>query len=456
MEIGIGEGLKGSHDEIYDQELNKLKAAAVQNGTELEDEMRKAIVNRFSTTPLWLGAQAQQFIQDKIDDINKAINVLNNLGINQVLLADMYFPPRPIQPYGLPNSPSSSSMGGGTKNSNSNEAQDLINQAIARIAIAQYNISEINNMFVSRNYKNALLAKDDINAGKDYLDNDDGEAYKYNGQFKGRLLRFSQDILPFWARQITESAGHSEWNNFAQQMYALQNLLYAHAQEVRSILEDEGMVYIAIDNMKKYGNSNAAVVFQLTGNVLNRRLASETNLIVLLNQTISLLQFSLSNYGYDYTGLPIIPIQRTPDQDKETDPRKRVYTIAESRAYWASDDRDPTQDKPMGRLQRIDEGIKYIDKITQGPRLSDTAKALFLALKANLQAERNYYDNHAKPEIDADEAFQKGNPNNESVLQVKARKLAARNVELLLYTNTNSPSSQDPSNPAGRKKSFWP
>jgi len=90
--------------------------------------------------------------------------------------------------------------------------------------------------------------------------------------------------------------------------------------------------------------------------------------------------------------VPVIPIERGPTDDPDL-----VKTIKESRDHWTA------------RLIEIDEGKAYMQEVLDAGLVTDAAKALIQELMISIEAEKDYYYNHAKNEIDRDEAYQLSN-----------------------------------------------
>ena len=195
---------------------------------------------------------------------------------------------------------------------------------------------------------------------------------------------------------------------------------------------------LVVADLLKYGKVGVIREYKLNGametpqQILGKKIALITEFRTLLQQTIDLVDASKDILVTDYNQFPFIPLARKPGDDPT-----KVRTIAESRTYWTQDDGEPGAQSKMGRLDRIDESISYLTDVKLAGLVNDQVMLLIDRLIASLEAEKQYYHDHAKDEIDKDEAFllaiEKGEQPTESMDDVRTRKIAARIAEQTLY-----------------------
>ncbi|MFA5087839.1 MAG: hypothetical protein WC552_02255, partial [Candidatus Omnitrophota bacterium] len=400
--------------------IRELKA---EDGN-IEDALRRAIDNRFSTTPYFLSQDAAAKLGEKITKIDRAIQVLNNFKHAAANKLSVVYKFNPVQDIAA--------------------GERTIKKIEADIASTRAKLA-------AKDFKNLLLRREgpantnydpeefsNIKDGFKYLRDDDGQAAKNDGKVMGRIRRLREMILPYWRVQVGLSRGHTEWHRFTQDMFKLQEDWLAFEQHQEWILDSQSLAYEASDKI------GSGVGFRTPYEILAEDyIRSQERKINLLKENINMLGRSENILAPNYAGLPLIPLEipKNPNADVDlTD----IYTIQQSRDYWLVNDNDPAAklEGVMGRLDRIKKGIEYFKETIKSGRLSDKAQKLLKQFIGNLEFETQYYIDFAEDEINKDEAFQlavqSGNEPAEMDKEIIARKKAARGAEKEIYVQRKS------------------
>ncbi|MEK7856636.1 MAG: hypothetical protein AAB288_11140, partial [Acidobacteriota bacterium] len=287
------------------------------------------------------------------------------------------------------------------------EVEELIAASLEDQAEAQEHLNEINNMKKDDpTLINLLLSEEEIAEGFDFLLRDDKNADRFDGEVKGRIDRLNEDSIPFWQNQAKLSEGVEPWHGFTVQMLQLQQDWLAYEQDVERSLD--------------MNRKNHIVIFNTPDEIIADRRSLTVRKIDLIQRDIDMLTLSKTETAPDSTGLPLGSLEE----------------IEEAKKFWLEDDGDAqaaARNGTKGRLDRIDEGIKYLQEVIAAGVISDAAVKLVEAFINNLETEKQYYFDYAKIEIEKDQAFQEaardGKTPAESINDVLARKKAAREAE---------------------------
>ena len=309
------------------------------------------------------------------------------------------------------------------------QGQIVINDADSRRltdalkSAVTFEVDTIRNMFES-----LLFTREEVDAGFFYLYVDDGESFRFKDEFgnptvMGRIERLEDVIIPGWEIQEVLSSNDEAWNDWVVEMLRVQREWLTNEQLVDTVLTWQLAVHLV---KERYGIDTA---FEVPQSIINNSITIEEKKVELLKAEFILLVDSGGIRVTDFGKLPLIPLEW--DEEKERRPQpSNVFLIDEVISYWLTDDRDLSQPTVMGRLDRIDAGITYFNRIIDNPDVSEAAKAIFRRFIANLQREKTYYDEHAKEEINKDRAFQVAiangqapNETSEAILGRKGRGL---------------------------------
>ncbi|MCR4338069.1 MAG: hypothetical protein NUV91_09730, partial [Candidatus Omnitrophica bacterium] len=301
------------------------------------------------------------------------------------------------------------------------DAKDFFNEDREKARVA---LVELERQRDESDFAKVLYSQDQIAEGKIYFETDDQESEFYldeNDQpiVMGSLAR-SDAAVKFWEREKVTAAGNPEWLVFVENMLN-------HQREWQTQKQSEHARLIADENAYEAPFESPQAIVAEKIRLTKERIRLRGIDLDLLNRAA---EINLPNVDQ----LDFIPLARKNGDDPEV-----VHTIAETRDYWERDDKDSTQKEKMSYLARIEASVTYLQSAIDAGLISDTTARLFaeriaiLRRISNPSASTDYYRQHAKSEIDQDEAFQQGNPNNESIDHVVERKLAARQAEKDIY-----------------------
>ncbi|HQP10607.1 MAG TPA: hypothetical protein PKV41_04415, partial [Candidatus Omnitrophota bacterium] len=212
-----------------------------------------------------------------------------------------------------------------------------------------------------------------------------------------------------------------QWHAFAEAMVAQTAAWLALEQDVAHFMRKQYQFY--------QGGFHQVVPAWIVDDAAaldKRRVDLLTTDKILLNESKTVKVPDLKNQ------FPVIPLK----WDEATQGKKpsNVYTIKESREYWAK------------RLVEIDRGLEYLKGVIKVGNITDQTVSLIYDLYRSLQAETEYYWKHAKNEIDMDEAYQLSNGTSETEAEALARKQAARQAQLkylrdgtIVYEDAHNP-----------------